>query len=100
MSMRRIRWSHAATLGVVAGSILGAMTTHSLGFVNILNGALQVSTLIALAPSAVGYFLLGRESLTWRCTMTTLLCTGLVASCLGFVYTTNDVDGLTKNCMW
>jgi amino acid permease len=97
---RSFRWSHVATLLVVIGSMVGAVMTHSLGFVNIVNGALQVAALVALAPSAVGYFLLGRTSLLWRGAMITLLCSGLLVSALGFVYVNNDSAELVQHCIW
>lgn len=98
--IHRLRWSKVATSGVVLCSIAGANMTDSLGYVNIVNGALQVSALIALVPSTVGFFLLGRVDFVWRCAMAVLLCSGLVVSALGFKYTSNGADDLMKHCMW
>jgi len=99
--IRSIRLSHVATFCVVCLSMVGATIWDSLGFVNVVNGALQVAALIALVPSAVGYFLLGRRSCLWRGTMIALLISGLVASALGFKYTSNDSEDLLKHyCSW
>jgi len=95
-----IRPSTLCTWLVVALSAVAACATRDLGKVNIMNGAMQVAGLVALAPGLTGIFLLEWRGIAWRAAMFTLIGVGLVMSVAGLVYTNNYADELAENCAW
>ncbi|CAK0898825.1 unnamed protein product [Prorocentrum cordatum] len=92
--------AQSSTVIIVALSAVCASFAGRLGTVQALNGALQVSAFIAVAPGLTGLFLLGRRGPLWRGTMLGLVVLGAVASALGLVYTSNDVDSVAERCVW
>jgi len=93
------RWRWAAAL-VVCLSAVGGAFAGELGTLQVVNGAMQVSAFIAVAPGLAGLFLLGLSGLRWQVTMYALVVLGLGASFLGFVYDTNEPEVLTRHCVW
>jgi len=91
-----------ATLAVVMASMLAATFVDDLGFVNVLNGSLSCGAFVAFAPSLVGLYLLGPNSLAseWRLAMYGLIVFGGVCSVLGAVMTDNYTQSLHAACMW
>jgi len=92
--------SHLSTVAIVAFSAFSASFAGRLGTVQALNGALQVSAFVAVAPGLTGLFLLGRSSPFWQGLMFGLMALGIVATALGVVYTSNDVDSVAEHCLW
>eukprot|EP00927_Polykrikos_kofoidii_P037151 TRINITY_DN31326_c0_g1_i1.p1 TRINITY_DN31326_c0_g1~~TRINITY_DN31326_c0_g1_i1.p1 ORF type:complete len:567 (+),score=97.55 TRINITY_DN31326_c0_g1_i1:92-1702(+) len=96
----KVRPSSLATIVIVAGSGLGGLVFTELGTVNILNGAMQVAALLALAPGMVGLKLLGRNGIMWRAAMVTLMICGIILSVLGVFFQSNYAEALNASCKW
>lgn len=76
-----------ATVATVALSMLGALCFQSVGFINVVDGAICAMIFVALCPGVVGLFLLGRRSLRWRIAVSTYIVVGVAAGVLGLVFT-------------
>jgi vesicular inhibitory amino acid transporter len=92
--------SRLSTVAIVAFSGVSASFAGRLGTIQALNGALQVSAFVAVAPGLTGLFLLGRRGPFWQGLMFGLMALGFVATALGVVYTSNDVDSVAEHCLW
>eukprot|EP00928_Gymnodinium_smaydae_P044696 TRINITY_DN29815_c0_g1_i1.p1 TRINITY_DN29815_c0_g1~~TRINITY_DN29815_c0_g1_i1.p1 ORF type:complete len:468 (-),score=71.26 TRINITY_DN29815_c0_g1_i1:464-1867(-) len=95
-AIARRRWSlsAAAIVVIVAISYLGALALHTLGFVNVVDGALSVGAFTALAPSLVGLRLLEPASSTRRATFLVLVLVGIAVALLGIYLPSNYNDAL------
>mmetsp|Transcript_76653 Transcript_76653/g.165854 ORF Transcript_76653/g.165854 Transcript_76653/m.165854 type:complete len:430 (-) Transcript_76653:509-1798(-) len=81
---------------IVAAVMVAGCFVHSLGLMNVLNGALAVGVFVALAPSLVGSMLLKRPGSTaHQASMILLLFFGAVMMGIGLVYVDNYVSELT-----
>jgi len=93
-------YTAAATVFIVGASAFGAAFVDRLGALNAVNGSLQVSCFIGLAPGLAGLYLLRQTSATWRGAMYTLVAISIVVSALGSIYTDNAVDQVEEACLW
>mmetsp|Transcript_62245 Transcript_62245/g.131573 ORF Transcript_62245/g.131573 Transcript_62245/m.131573 type:complete len:439 (-) Transcript_62245:720-2036(-) len=97
----RTRWaSRAVTVALVILSAFGGTAVSQLGPLNELNGALQVSCFIGLAPGFAGLYLVGKETALWRFSMYLLVLCAMIASASGFFYTANSVAEITASGCW
>lgn len=85
---------------IVAASSIGAAFAGNLGALNAMNGALQVSCFIGLAPGLAGLYLLGEKNGKWYAAMYALVVVSLVVAVLGMFYTDNAIDQLKGACVW
>lgn len=83
----------AAKLGIVVAGLLVSSQIQSLGFVNVLNGAMSAGIFVALVPSVVGLVLLD-SSPRKRAALWVLLVGGLTVSVAGLVFNQNYLEDL------
>jgi len=95
---RRSMFVNAVTVVIVAAAFVGAICVPDLGFINALNGSIEVGVFTAMGPGLIGLCLLDRSSLVWKTSVGTLLAMGVVFFVLGLVFTENYVKGLA--CSW
>mmetsp|Transcript_40187 Transcript_40187/g.71321 ORF Transcript_40187/g.71321 Transcript_40187/m.71321 type:complete len:422 (+) Transcript_40187:40-1305(+) len=88
-----------ATFSIVALSMFAAMAGLTLGYLNVVTGALSCGVFVSLCPSAVGLFLLDCKC-SRQVLLYTLLFFGTVMGLLGLVYTKNYSDDLHGHCFW
>jgi len=88
------------SVAIVTASAIGAAYVSQLGALNAMNGSLQVSCFIGLAPGLAGLYLLGSKSAAWNAAMYVLIILSLVVSVIGGVYTDNAVEQLKGACSW
>merc|ERR1712060_848824 len=90
------------TIIVIVGiSYVGALCIRSLGFVNVIDGALCVGAFTALVPSLVGLRMLDRKgSMAWKAAMICLLVFGLTNAFLGIRYNDNYRSDLAQHCAY
>lgn len=92
-------WYFLATILIVALSMLFAMLGLTLGYLNVITGALSCGVFVSMCPAAVGLFLLdckcSRQVLLYA-----LLFFGTFAGLLGLVFTKNYSDDLHGHCLW
>lgn len=79
---------------IVVAAMLAAFFFDSLGFVNIVNGAMQAGIFVALVPSAIGLLLLD-GGVFKKAALVVLLVGGLIVAGSGFVFSHNYVEDLT-----
>lgn len=89
-----------ASVCIVAASSIGGAFVGRLGALNAMNGALQVSFFIGLAPGLTGLYLLGREDVAWRVAMYALIVVSTILSVVGAMYTDNAVNQIADTCLW
>eukprot|EP00929_Paragymnodinium_shiwhaense_P013720 TRINITY_DN121568_c0_g1_i1.p1 TRINITY_DN121568_c0_g1~~TRINITY_DN121568_c0_g1_i1.p1 ORF type:complete len:474 (+),score=88.93 TRINITY_DN121568_c0_g1_i1:74-1495(+) len=98
ISQRRTLLVTSVTVFLVFLSWLGAYLVDDLGIVNVVDGALCVTSFTALAPGLVGLYLVERRSKGWRLMMYVLICLGVIFGIMGMVFNDNYADQLAKNC--
>jgi len=82
-----------AKVVIVAASALVAACVTTLGFVNVINGAMSALVFVALLPSVVGLMLLDTGA-CHKVALWFLLVLGTVLSLMGFVFNENYVGDL------
>lgn len=82
-----------AKVVIVLAAMFTALCLDSLGFVNVLNGAMSAGVFVALVPSVVGMALLDTSSIQ-KVALGILLVGGSALSCMGFVFSDNYVSDL------
>jgi len=88
-----------ATVVIVVASVFGALLVTSLGFINVINGAMSVGIFTTLGPGLVGLYLVGRRNKKWQITMVVLIVVGFLMSIIGFAVTDNYYEDLEKSCL-
>jgi len=88
-----------ATVVIVVASVFGALLVTSLGFINVINGAMSVGIFTTLGPGLVGLYLVGRRNKKWQITMVVLIVVGFLMSIIGFAVTDNYHEDLEKSCL-
>jgi amino acid permease len=88
------------TVLLVAISLFGSWQVHSLGIINVIDGALCVGVFTSLGPAMVGLFLLRRTSFLWRLSMWVLIVFGIAMSAFGFFFIQNQAGDLARHCFW
>jgi len=89
-----------ATVAVVGGVSVCSFWIHSLGPLNAINGTIQVLGYIGLIPGAIGLYLSGHLSPLRKLAMWGLIIGAVLTTLIGFIYTDNYVDALSKTCFW
>jgi len=92
--------SSVVSICIVAASAVGAAYVGELGSLNAMNGSMQVSCFIGLAPGLTGLYLLGKKGTSWQIAMYILLFISVVVSFMGGIYTDNAVDQIETACSW
>lgn len=98
-SWRRAIVSGAVFL-IVGISYVGALAIDSLGFVNVVDGAVCVGAFTSLVPSFVGLRLMPRSSWSWKPLMFALLAFGLTNAILGICFSDNFQQDVSRHCAW
>lgn len=98
--VRSSRFAHAVkpvTLAIFLAALGAALLCDDLGYLNVVNGALQVGVFVGLIPTLVGTVLLGMP----RAGLAIFAAVCFVVSLLGFVFTSNYAhDNAPENCVW
>jgi len=89
-----------ATTATVALIMLGSVFIKTLGFINIVDGALCCICFVSVCPAIVGLFLLDRQSFGWRAAMYALMLFGSLAGIFGMIYRDNYKNELDEHCVW
>jgi amino acid permease len=82
-----------AKVAIVVTAMLTAFVFDSLGFVNVVNGAMCAGIFVALVPSVVGLFLLDGGVLK-KAALVVLMVGGLIVAGSGFFFSDNYVEDL------
>lgn len=85
---------------IVVASAVAAAFVSKLGSLNAMNGSLQVSCFIGLAPGVAGLYLLESKGWLWNLCMYVLIILSATVSLVGLVYTDNAVDQINNDCLW
>merc|ERR1712232_821813 len=83
-----------AKIAIVLAAMFTALCVHSLGVVNVLNGAMSAAVFVAVIPSVIGLCLLDGNICKKSC-LCMLLVGGLTVAGIGLVLTKNYVEDLT-----
>jgi len=83
-----------AKVAIVACAFFAATFVHSLGIINVINGAMSAGIFVALIPSIFGFVMLEPGPYKKVAFLLLLVC-GLVLAALGLVFSDNYVSDLT-----
>merc|ERR1712066_390195 len=97
IASRGVAAQQIAKVVIVLLALLTSIFVTTLGFVNVINGAMSAAVFVALIPSLFGLLLLDTGALH-KVALVLLLVGGLCVSGMGFVFSDNYVADL--KCLW
>jgi len=88
--------ANAATMCIVLGTMAVAYFVTDLGFMNVVNGAIQTWMFVGVAPGFVGIYLLDYN--WFAMVVLIIVCSSM--SLVGLALTSNYVEDLEQSCTW